>query len=142
MSDAKTRAGLLEVFCRDVSKTPLLTVAQERRLARAVREGGVRLRAKARAILVESNLRLVFSISTHFTGRGLDLPDLVQEGMVGLITAAERYDERRGTRFSTYACPQAGAAEIHLAASLHQRDRHAFGAAVSRGRAGSPGRGG
>lgn len=103
MADAKPLAPALEEFCRDVSRTPLLTAEQEKRLGRAVREGGARLRAKAREILVKANVRLVFSVAKHFTKRGLDLQDLVQEGTTGLMTAAERYDERRGTKFSTYA---------------------------------------
>lgn len=103
MPNAKKLVPILEAFCQDVSRTPLLTRAQECRLARAVRDGGKRLRAKAREILVKANLRLVFSVAKHFTQRSLDLQDLIQEGVTGLMTAAERYDERRKTKFSTYA---------------------------------------
>ena len=103
MANARPIGPTLEDFCRDVGRAPLLTAEQEKRLARAIREGGPRLRALARDLLIRSNIRLVFGTAKHFTGRGLDLPDLVQEGAIGLITAAERYDPARGTRFSTFA---------------------------------------
>jgi RNA polymerase primary sigma factor len=79
----------------------LLTAAQERSLARRVERGD--LAAKDR--LVRSNLRLVASVARRHLGRGLPMEDLLQEGVVGLIRAAEKYDWRRGTRFSTYAVP-------------------------------------
>jgi RNA polymerase primary sigma factor len=68
------------------------------RLRRAVREG-----RRATTVLVEANLRLVVSMARRYQGRGLDLPDLVQEGNLGLLTAVQRYDPGRGFRFSTYA---------------------------------------
>jgi RNA polymerase primary sigma factor len=80
---------------------PLLTAADERRLARAIERGD--LDAKDR--LVRCNLRLVASVARRFVGHGLPMEDLLQEGVVGLIRAAEKYDWRRGTRFSTYAVP-------------------------------------
>src|SRR3954464_12827728 len=83
------------------SSHPLLTSAQERAPARAIERGD--LAAKDR--LVSSNLRLVASVARRYVGRGLPMEDLLQEGVVGLIRAAEKYDWRRGTRFSTYAVP-------------------------------------
>jgi RNA polymerase primary sigma factor len=80
---------------------PLLTPAEERRLARAIERGD--LAAKDR--LVRCNLRLVASVARRHVGRGLAMEDLLQEGVVGLIRAAEKFDWRRGTRFSTYAVP-------------------------------------
>jgi RNA polymerase primary sigma factor len=78
---------------------PLLTPVQERRLARAASSGDRR----ARQQLIESNLRLVVAIARRFTGLGLPLADLVQEGAIGLTHAADRFDWRRGSRFGTYA---------------------------------------
>jgi len=78
---------------------PLLTRTEERMLARRIERGD--LDAKER--LVVSNIRLVVSIARHYQGHGLTLPDLVQEGMLGLIRATEKYDWRLGHRFSTYA---------------------------------------
>ena len=86
---------------RAFSQHPLLTAQEERRLARAIERGD--LGAKDR--LVRCNLRLVASVARRHVGRGLPMEDLLQEGVVGLIRAAEKYDWRRGTRFSTYAVP-------------------------------------
>jgi RNA polymerase primary sigma factor len=86
---------------RAFSEHPLLTADQERRLARAIERGD--LAAKDR--LVRCNLRLVASVARRHVGRGLPMEDLLQEGVVGLIRAAEKFDWRRGTRFSTYAVP-------------------------------------
>lgn len=78
---------------------PLLTAAQERTLARRIERGDL----LAKEHLVVSNIRLVVSIARRYQGNGLALPDLVQEGMLGLIRASEKFDWRRGHRFSTYA---------------------------------------
>src|SRR3954468_4601580 len=86
---------------RAFAEHPLLTAADERRLARLIERGD--LQAKDR--LVSSNLRLLASVARRYVGRGLPMEDLLQEGVVGLIRAAEKYDWRRGTRFSTYAVP-------------------------------------
>jgi RNA polymerase primary sigma factor len=86
---------------RAFAEHPLLTAADERRLARRIERGD--LAAKDR--MVSSNLRLVASVARRYLGRGLPMEDLLQEGVVGLIRAAEKYDWRRGTRFSTYAVP-------------------------------------
>jgi RNA polymerase primary sigma factor len=91
----------------------LLTAAEERRLARRIERGD--LAAKDR--LVSSNLRLVASVSRRYIGRGLPMEDLMQEGVLGLIRAAEKFDWRRGTRFSTYAVPWIRQAITHALAN-------------------------
>ncbi|MGH8910877.1 MAG: sigma-70 family RNA polymerase sigma factor [Acidimicrobiia bacterium] len=75
-----------------------LDPAEQRRLEALVDEGG-----EARALFISSNLRLVISIAKRYTGRGLDLLDLIQEGNLGLIRAVEKFDWRKGFKFSTYA---------------------------------------
>lgn len=89
----------LRLFLNEASRYPLLTAAEERDLARRV-EAGDR-RAKER--LVNSNLRLVVSIARNYRGRGVAMLDLVQEGILGLIQAVDRFDWRRGFRISTFA---------------------------------------
>lgn len=80
---------------------PLLSAAEEVALARAIERGC--LRSKER--LIHANVRLVIAVARSHQGRGLTLSDLVQEGTVGLIRACEKYDWRRGFRFSTYGTP-------------------------------------
>ena len=86
-------------YMKEIGCFPLLTVEDERDLA--IRTGNGDTAAKAR--LVESNLRLVVSVAKRFLGKGLPLQDLIQEGNIGLMRAAARFDYARGTRFSTYA---------------------------------------
>jgi len=84
---------------REARRWPLLTPAEEIELARRIEKGD--LSAKER--MVNSNLRLVMSIARHYQGQGLGMGDLVQEGTLGLIRAVEKFDWRKGFRFSTYA---------------------------------------
>ncbi len=93
--------GSLDDYLRilDTEESELLTQEEERQLARAVAEGD----ADARNRLVRCNARLVVRIASQYTGRGLSLEDLVGEGNLGLIRAAEEYDPEFGTRFSTYS---------------------------------------
>lgn len=81
------------------SRVPLLTPAQEVRLAKRVEAGD----SRAREALITANVRLVASVARRYLGRGLPLEDLMQEGTIGLIRAVEKYNYRRGYRFSTYA---------------------------------------
>jgi RNA polymerase primary sigma factor len=89
----------VRLWLRQMGKTALLTAREEVELAKRVRKGD----ADARARLVEANLRLVYSIAKRMIGRGLPLPDLIQEGTLGLIRAVEKFDHTKGHKFSTYA---------------------------------------
>ena len=94
-----TIADWMHSYLRNVGSHRLLTAQEELTLGKRIREGD----ADARRRLVEANLRLVVSVARRYVGSGMDLEDLIQEGNIGLIAAAERYDYRRGFRFSTYA---------------------------------------
>jgi RNA polymerase sigma factor (sigma-70 family) len=88
-----------QIFLNQASRYPLLTKEEEIELAKAIERGD--LAAKER--LVNSNLRLVIKFARRYEGHGLSLQDLIQEAMLGLIRAAEKFDWRRGYKFSTYA---------------------------------------
>jgi RNA polymerase primary sigma factor len=89
----------LQLFMNEVGRYPLLTKEQEVELAKRIERGD----REAKDRMINSNLRLVISIAKRYQGRGLSLLDLVQEGIIGLIRAAEKFDYRRGFKFSTYA---------------------------------------
>ncbi|MGZ4383578.1 MAG: sigma-70 family RNA polymerase sigma factor [Gaiellaceae bacterium] len=89
----------LRLYVRQIGDGPLLTSAEERELARRKDEGDEEAKRK----LIESNLRLVMSITRHYTKAGVPLLDLIQEGNLGLIRAVEKFDYRMGYKLSTYA---------------------------------------
>jgi RNA polymerase primary sigma factor len=89
----------LDLFLRDAGRHPLLTAAQEVKLTKLVERGD----ARAKQTMVESNLRLVVSIAKRYRHQGLPFLDLIQEGTLGLMRAVEKFDWRRGYKFSTYA---------------------------------------
>jgi RNA polymerase primary sigma factor len=89
----------LQLFLHEVGRYPLLTKADEIRLAKRVERGDL----NAKRQMVESNLRLVVSIAKNYRGQGLGFLDLIQEGILGLIRAVEKFDWRRDLKFSTYA---------------------------------------
>ena len=94
-----TTSDSLQLFLNEAGRYPLLTAAEEVALAKAIERGDPR--AKDR--MINSNLRLVVSIAKRYQGSGLPLLDLVQEGVLGLNRAVEKFDWRRGFKFSTYA---------------------------------------
>ncbi|MFH1386882.1 MAG: RNA polymerase sigma factor RpoD [bacterium] len=89
----------VRMYLREIGKFPLLTSEEEIVLAKRLKAGDMRAKHK----LVNSNLRLVVSIAKKYTGRGMLFLDLVQEGNLGLIRAVEKFDYRKGYKFSTYA---------------------------------------
>jgi RNA polymerase primary sigma factor len=89
----------LDLFLQEISRYPLLTAADEISLARRIESGD----ESARQRMITSNLRLVVSIAKRYRGTGMPLIDLIQEGIIGLIRAVEKFDWRRGLKFSTYA---------------------------------------
>ena len=89
----------LETYLREINETALLTAKDERDLAALIADGDV----KARDRMVRANLRLVVNIARGYTGKGLALQDLIEEGNLGLLRAVEGFDPNMGTRFSTYA---------------------------------------
>ena len=95
----ETTTDALQLFLREAGKHALLTAAQEVELAKKIESGD--MQAKQR--MIQSNLRLVVSIAKNYRNQGLPFLDLIQEGTLGLIRAVEKFDWRRGYKFSTYA---------------------------------------
>ena len=89
----------LRLYLREIGKVPLLTADQEVSLAKRIERGDM----SAKQHMTEANLRLVVSIAKGYLGRGLSFLDLIQEGSLGLIRAVEKFDYRKGFKFSTYA---------------------------------------
>lgn len=89
----------VKMYLKEIGKVPLLNAAEEIELAKRIEQGDLRAKQK----LVEANLRLVVSIAKRYVGRGMLFLDLIQEGNLGLIRAVEKFDYRRGFKFSTYA---------------------------------------
>ena len=96
---ATATTDALQLFMNEVGRYPLLTKEQEVELAKRVERGDL----EAKEQMINSNLRLVISIAKRYQGHGLSLLDLVQEGIIGLIRAVEKFDWRKGFKFSTYA---------------------------------------
>jgi RNA polymerase primary sigma factor len=89
----------LDTYFREIDQTPLLTAEEERQLALRIQTGD----SAARDQMTRANLRLVVNIARSYTGKGLSLPDLIEEGNLGLLRAVEGFDPTMNTRFSTYA---------------------------------------
>ena len=99
LSERETSTDSLQIFLRDIGRVRLLTAAQEIELAKRIEAGDLR----AKQHMVEANLRLVVSIAKNYRNQGLPFLDLIQEGTIGLVRAAEKFDYRKGYKFSTYA---------------------------------------
>ncbi len=92
-------AGSLDLFLNEIGRYPLLTAAEEVLLAKAIERGD----RSAKERMINSNLRLVVSIAKRYRGRGVPFGDLIQDGVIGLNRAVEKFDHRKGFKFSTYA---------------------------------------
>jgi RNA polymerase primary sigma factor len=99
VGQAETTTDALQLFLREAGRHTLLTAAQEVALAKRVERGDM----DAKELMIQSNLRLVVSIAKNYRNQGLPFLDLIQEGTLGLIRAVEKFDWRRGFKFSTYA---------------------------------------
>lgn len=99
MASVAVQSGL-QLYLRQINESPLLTADQEKELARRIINDND---FEARERMVRSNLRLVVNIAKNYIGRGLSLPDLIEEGNIGLLKAVEGFDPENGCRFSTYA---------------------------------------
>src|SRR5688572_22792377 len=99
MATVAVQSGL-QLYLKQINESPLLTAVQEKELARRIIQHND---PEAREIMVRSNLRLVVNLAKHYINRGLSLPDLIEEGNIGLLKAVEGFDPDNGSRFSTYA---------------------------------------
>jgi RNA polymerase primary sigma factor len=96
---ATSTTDAVQLFFNEMARYPLLTAAEEVELAKRIERGD----QEAKDRMINSNLRLVVSIAKKYQGHGLSLLDLIQEGIIGLIRAVEKFDHRKGFKFSTYA---------------------------------------
>lgn len=94
---------ILQMYLKDVGKVKLISFQEEKRLGKIIQEGPANQAEMAKRKLIQANLRLVVSIAKKYIGQGVLFMDLVQEGSLGLIRAAEKYDYSREFKFSTYA---------------------------------------
>lgn len=94
---------ILQMYLKEIGRKKMLTKKEEMELGRLIQEGSFKEKEEAKKKLVQANLRLVVSIAKKYIGQGVLFMDLVQEGSLGLIKAAEKYDYRKNFKFSTYA---------------------------------------
>ena len=94
---------ILQMYLKEIGRKKMLTKKEEMELGRLIQEGSLKEKETAKEKLIQANLRLVVSIAKKYIGQGVLFMDLVQEGSLGLIKAAEKYDYRKNFKFSTYA---------------------------------------
>lgn len=94
---------ILQMYLKEIGRKKMLTKAEEIELGRKIQEGTLREKVEAKKQLIQANLRLVVSIAKKYIGQGVLFMDLVQEGSLGLIKAAEKFDYKKNFKFSTYA---------------------------------------
>ena len=95
--------SIISMYLNDIAYFPILNKDSEIKIAKKIKNGNKKEKMEAREKLINHNLRLVVSIASRYTGRGVDLGDLIQEGNQGLMKAVEKFDVDRGYKFSTYA---------------------------------------
>lgn len=100
---ASSRSNTIPLYIKEIMKYPLLTGEQENTLAKRIHSKDRLLREEARDVLIHSNLRLVVKIAQDFKGKGLQFSDLISEGNLGLMHAADMFDPAKGAKFSSYA---------------------------------------
>jgi RNA polymerase primary sigma factor len=101
--DAEAQATSASIYLSEIGRLPLLNSKEEKQLGYRIKHGRKEEAQEARRRLIEGNLRLVVSIAKKYVGQGLSLMDLIQEGNLGLMRAANKFDYRKGYKFSTYA---------------------------------------
>ena len=102
-SNVVNNDDILQMYLKDIGRKKMLNKIEEMELGRLIQEGSEQEKAEAKDKLIQANLRLVVSIAKKYIGQGVLFMDLVQEGSLGLIKAAEKYDYKRNFKFSTYA---------------------------------------
>ncbi len=101
--DAEMQATSASIYLREIGRLPLLDVGEEKELGHRIKHGRKDEAQEARRRMIEGNLRLVVSVAKKYMGQGLSLMDLIQEGNLGLMRAVNKFDYRKGYKFSTYA---------------------------------------
>jgi RNA polymerase primary sigma factor len=138
------RADALQLYLREMAETPLLTAQEEIDLAKRVKKGD----GKARARMIKANLRLVVKIARDYDHFGLPLLDVINEGNLGLMKAVERFDPKKGAKLSTYAAlwikqsirralsnqSRTIRLPVHMAGQIHKLNRVGFKLAETLGR--------
>ena len=101
--DVETLPESIVMYLHEIDRFPLINAEEEKVLGSQVKHGGKNEAQEAKRLLIEANLRLVVSIAKKYIGQGLPLMDLIQEGNIGLMRAVDKFDYRRGCKFSTHA---------------------------------------
>lgn len=139
---------ILQMYLRDIGRKKMLSASEEIEIGKKIREGSKIEAKRAKNRLVQANLRLVVSIAKKYVGQGVLFMDLVQEGSLGLMRAAERFDYRKGFKFSTYAtwwirqtiirsianCSRTIRIPVHMSDKIRQLKKHSLDLSLMLGR--------